>query len=518
MKIVTAAQMQALDRRAIREAGIPSLVLMEQAGTAVADAMTQRYGELRGRHVAIVCGKGHNGGDGLVVARILAKRRARVRVFLLHRLSDLTADSRTMYRRFVRYATSRAVVTGASSEQVAAGLAASDLTVDALLGTGLSSPVTGPYGAAIDHMNRTGHPIVAVDLPSGLHADTGEILGQAVRADLTVTFGLPKLGLYLHEGIDHAGVVRIADIGIPIDYVQALDSPLSLLTPEAVTRLLPVRRPSAHKGTFGHVGIIAGSPGKTGAAAMAAKAALRTGAGLVTVATPRGVNAVLECKLLEAMTYPVPDTTDQTFSLKGFDLLSSFITARSAVAIGPGISTQSETVELVHRLLAQMERPCVLDADALNAVAGRPESLLRCRAPVILTPHPGEMARLVKTESSQTVNRDRLATALTFAQAHRAIVVLKGARTVLANPDGRLAICPTGNPGLATGGTGDVLTGMIVALLAQGLSAWDAACAATYLHGLAGDLAASACGEMGMIAGDVIEHIPYAINQLSHKI
>jgi NAD(P)H-hydrate epimerase len=480
--------------------------------------MADRYGDLKGKHVAIVCGKGHNGGDGFVVARILAKRRARVRVFLLHRVSDLATDSRTMYRRFVRLAASRAVVAGASPEQVAAGLAASDLTVDALLGTGLSSPVAGPYGAAIDHMNRTGHPIVAVDLPSGLHADTGEVLGQAVRADLTVTFGLPKLGLYLDEGINHAGVVRIADIGIPLDYVQAVESPLSLLTPEAVAQLLPVRRPSAHKGTFGHVGIIAGSPGKTGAAAMAAKAALRTGAGLVTVATPHGVNAVLECKLLEAMTYPVPDTADQTFSLKALDLLSSFVAARTAVAIGPGISTQPDTVELVHRLLAQIERPCVLDADALNAVANRLESLVRCRAPVILTPHPGEMARLVKAESGQAVNRARLATASTFAQTHHAIVVLKGARTVLANPDGQLAICPTGNPGLATGGTGDVLTGMIVALLAQGLSAWDAACSATYLHGLAGDLAAHSRGQAGMIAGDVIDQIPYAINQLSHEI
>jgi NAD(P)H-hydrate epimerase len=366
-------------------------------------------------------------------------------------------------------------------------------------------------------MNRTGHPIIAVDVPSGLQTDTGEALGQTVRADLTVTFGLPKLGLYLNEGIDHAGEVRIADIGIPRDYAQAVDSPLSLLTPGEIARLLPVRRPSAHKGTFGHVGIIAGSPGKTGAAAMAAKAALRTGAGLVTVATPRGVNDVLEGKLLEAMTYPVPDTTDQTFSLKALDLLSSFVAARTAVAIGPGISTQPETVELVHRLLAQIERPCVLDADALNAIANRLESLVRCRTPPILTPHPGEMARLVKAEGGQAVNRDRIAVASSFAAAHRSIVVLKGARTLLADPEGRLAICPTGNPGLATGGTGDVLTGMIVALLAQGLSPWDAACSATYLHGLAGDLAAHSRGQAGMIAGDVIDQIPYAIGQLSHS-
>lgn len=517
MKLVTAAQMQELDRRTIREAGIPSLTLMEHAGTAVVEAMASRYGDLARTRVAIVCGKGHNGGDGLVVARLLSKRRAQVQVFLLHHVSDLAADSRTMYRRFVRSAGGKPVVAGAAPEQLAKGLAASDLVVDALLGTGLSAPVTGAYAAAIDLMNRAGHPIIAVDLPSGLQTDTGEVLGQAVRADLTVTFGLPKLGLYLNEGIDHAGEVTVADIGIPIDYAEAVDSPLSLLTSEEIARLLPARKPSAHKGTFGHVGIIAGSPGKTGAAAMTARAALRTGAGLVTVATPRGVNDVLEGKLLEAMTYPVPDTADHTFGLKALDLLSAFAAARTSVAIGPGISTQPETVELVHRLLAQIERPCVLDADALNAVADRPESLARCRASLILTPHPGEMARLVKADSGQAVNRDRLAVASSFVAMHRTIVVLKGARTLLAHPDGRLAICPTGNPGLATGGTGDVLTGMIASLLAQGLPPWDAACSATYLHGLAGDLAAQAHGQAGMIAGDVIDQIPYAIGQLSHR-
>ena len=517
MKLVTAAQMQELDRRTIREAGIPSLTLMEHAGTAVVEAMASRYGDLARTRVAIVCGKGHNGGDGLVVARLLSKRRAQVRVFLLHPVSDLAADSRTMYRRLLRAVSSRAVVAGATPEQLAKGLAASDLVVDALLGTGLSSPVAGAYAAAIDLMNRAGRPIIAVDLPSGLQTDRGEVLGQAVRADLTVTFGLPKLGLYLNQGIDLAGEVKIADIGIPIDYAKAVESPLSLLTQEEIARLLPARKPSAHKGTFGHVGIIAGSPGKTGAAAMAARAALRTGAGLVTVATPGGVNDVLESKLLEAMTYPVPDTADHTFGLKALDLLSSFVGARTAVAIGPGISTQPETVELVHRLLAQIERPCVLDADALNAVSDRPESLAQCRAPLILTPHPGEMARLVKAEGGQAVNRDRLTVTSSFAATHRTIVVLKGARTLLAHPDGRLAICPTGNPGLATGGTGDVLTGMIVSLLAQGLSPWDAACSATYLHGLAGDLAAHAHGQAGMIAGDVIAQIPYAIGQLSRR-
>ncbi|MEX5213808.1 MAG: NAD(P)H-hydrate dehydratase [Nitrospiraceae bacterium] len=516
MKIVTAAQMQTLDRRTIREGGIPSLVLMERAGTAVVGAMASRYGDLTGKRVTIVCGKGHNGGDGFVVARLLSKRRAQVRVLLFHPITDLVSDSKTMYRRLLRTAGGRTTVAGASPKQLAGSLAWSDLVVDALLGTGLSSPVTGTYGTVIDLLNQAGRPIVAVDLPSGLQTDTGHVLGHTVRADLTVTFGLPKLGLYLNEGIDHAGEVRIADIGIPGDYVDAVPAPLSLLTAETVARLLPIRRPSSHKGTFGHAGIIAGSPGKTGAAALAAKAALRTGAGLVTVATPRGVNDVLESKLLEVMTYPVPDTADRTFSVNALDLISGFVAARTAVAIGPGLSTHPETVELIHRLLGLIEKPCVLDADALNAVADRPESLLRCRAPLILTPHPGEMARLVKVDNAQAVNRDRISVASSFAAAHGSLVVLKGARTLLADEGGRLAICPTGNPGLATAGTGDVLTGMIVSLVAQGLSPWDAACSASYLHGLAGDLAAQVHGQAGMIAGDVIDQIPYAIGQLSH--
>lgn len=484
---------------------------MERAGSGVVACLEQVLGTPRGKVVTVLCGKGNNGGDGFVAARLLHRRRAKVRVLTMAPVSELSRDAATMYRQFVRAAGKSAVRPFTSKSQAQLLLRDSDILVDALLGTGLSSEVAGRYGEAIDGINEAGRPVVAVDLPSGLHADTGTILGRAVRASLTVTFGLPKLGLYQNHGIDLAGLVRIVEIGIPQAYIDAVQSRTTLITNSFVRASLPVRRLASHKGTFGHAGIIAGSVGKTGAAAMAAKAALRVGAGLVTVAIPSSVNDVLEAKLLEAMTVPMPETKARTFSRTAFDRLMAFIAARTAIAIGPGLSTHPETVELIQALVKQLDRPAVLDADALNALAGRASLLTECKTPPILTPHPGEMARLEIDATPQSVNADRIGTATRFARERGVFVVLKGARTVIARPDGTVAICPTGNPGMATAGTGDVLTGMIVGLLAQGLAPWEAACVGAYLHGHAGDLAATTNGQAGMIAGDVIAQIPSAL-------
>lgn len=514
MKIVTAAQMQLLDRRTITDAHIPGKVLMERAGEGVVNHLEQRFGPARGKWVAIFCGKGNNGGDGLVVARRLHRRRARVHVVLLAPASDFSPDAAAMYRQFVTVAGRSSVKPFRSTDQVQALLESSDLVIDALLGTGLSADVAGNYAAAIELINRAGKPVIAVDIPSGLHADNGAVLGRAVRATMTVTLGLPKQGLYLGPGIDHAGTVHIVDIGIPPAYVDLIETRLILMTQATALRALPNRLASAHKGTFGHAGIIAGSVGKTGAAALAARAAFRVGVGLVTVATPNSVNDVLEAKLLETMTLPLPETKARTLARSGFDRIVAFIQARTAVAIGPGLSTHPETVELVQSLMKHLDRPAVLDADALNALTGRASLLTACKIPPILTPHPGEMARLEIGATAQTVNADRIGIARRFARERGVYVVLKGARTVMARPDGLVAICPTGNPGMATAGTGDVLTGMIVGLLAQGVPAWEAACAATYFHGAAGDLAAQHLGQAGMVAGDVIAQIPYAIQQI----
>ena len=515
MKIVTATQMQALDRRTITEARVPGLTLMERAGSGTADFIRNRFGPLDGKRVTIVCGKGNNGGDGLVVARLLRQRRARVTVLLLAPAAELSRDAKAMYRRWLRVGGASATKSFRSPDQAEALLAESELIVDALLGTGLSTPVTGPYRETIRLMNEAGGPIVSVDMPSGIRADDGALLGCAVRASATVTFGLPKLGLYVGAGIDHAGVIHVVDIGIPAAYVDEVDGRTFLITEDFVKTALPPRTASSHKGTYGHAGILAGSVGKTGAAALAAKAALRIGAGLVTVGVPASVNDVLEAKLLEAMTVPLPDTKARTLGRAGFDRILGFIQARTAVAIGPGLSTNPETVEVVQSLMKHLDRPSVLDADALNALASRASLLTECKTPPILTPHPGEMARLEAGATSQSINADRLGTARRFARERGVFVVLKGARTVVARPDGLLMVCPTGNPGMATAGTGDVLTGMLVGLLAQGVPSWEAACAATYLHGAAGDLAADRLGFAGMIAGDLIEQIPYAIQTVA---
>jgi hydroxyethylthiazole kinase-like uncharacterized protein yjeF len=513
MKIVTGTEMQALDRRTIIEAHIPSTVLMERAGEGIVRHLEEYCGPARGKTITLLCGKGNNGGDGLVVARLLHRRRARIHVVLLAPITDLSRDTAAMYRRLVRVVGRTAIVRFRSADQVRPLLASSDILVDALLGTGLSSVVTGPYREAIELINSAGKPIIAIDIPSGLHADTGAILGRAIRATLTITCGLPKLGLYVAAGIDQAGVIRVVDIGIPPAYVDAIETRTLLLTRDSAFQSLPERMSSAHKGIFGHAGIIAGSVGKTGAAALAARAALRVGTGLVTVATPSSVNDVLEAKLLEAMTMPLPETKARTLARSALDRVVAFIQARTAIAIGPGLSTHHETVELVQSLMKHLDRPSVLDADALNALAGRASLLTECTIPPVLTPHPGEMARLEVDATTQSVNADRIGTARRFARERGVFVVLKGARTVIARPDGLVAICPTGNPGMATAGTGDVLTGMIVGLLAQRVPAWEAACAATYFHGVAGDLASQYLGQPGMLAGDLIAQIPYALQR-----
>jgi NAD(P)H-hydrate epimerase len=512
MKIVTAAQMQMLDRRTIEEARVPGRVLMERAGQAVVAVLDRVLAPepLSGRKMTIVCGKGNNGGDGFVIARLLRRRGIKPAVLLLAKPADLKGDALSMYRRYRRMPNAAAVRVNPSEEQLRHHLAESDVIVDALLGTGLTSSVKDHYRTAIEAINRSERPVMAVDLPSGLHADHGAVMGAAVRATWTVTMGLPKLGLYLGAGIDHAGEIHVADIGIPPSLVEAVPGDIHLIMPDEVRSLLPLRRRSAHKGTFGHVGVIAGSVGKTGAAAMAARAALRSGAGLVTVATPSGVNHTLESKLLEVMTIPMPETKAHTLARSGLDRLLLFANARSAVALGPGLTTHPETVDLVQALVPRLEKPSVLDADALNALAGRVDLLLQSKTPLILTPHPGEMARLEEQATAQSVNADRIGSAMRLARTRRVIVVLKGARTVLAHPQGSVAICPTGNAGMATAGTGDVLTGMIAGLLGQGMAPWDAARCATCLHGLAGDLAAARLGERGLVAGDVIEHIPHA--------
>lgn len=516
MKIVTADQMRELDRRTIHEAGVPGKTLMERAGSGVVSAMEETFGTLQGKTVTIFCGKGNNGGDGFVVARLLRQKRRAVRVCLLAHTRDLKGDAKLMYQRFVKGAGRSSVLSTPSPDSMHQLVRHSHVLVDALLGTGTSSPISGLYHEAIHAMNASEAPTVAVDLPSGIDADTGATLGTAVQASLTVTLGNPKLGLFLGSGIDHVGRLHCVDIGIPTQYVEDLHLPVELLSPFAIQSWLPKRQASAHKGIFGHAGIIAGSSGKSGAAALAGKAALRAGAGLVTVATPASVQTSVASGIPEVMTLPLPETAEHTLSRHALPRLQPFVQSRNAIGIGPGLSTHAETVEVIRTLLAACDRPIVIDADALNALVGH-TSLLRSRplSPIV-TPHPGEMARLLGESTAATVNRNRLAIAQDFARTHSSIVVLKGARTIIAHPHGPTAIAPTGNPGMATAGTGDVLTGILAGLLAQGVAPWEAAQSGVYLHGLAGDLAARTYGHPSLMAGDLIASLPQAITHVLH--
>jgi len=512
MWVVTAAQMQTLDRRTIQEAKVPGTTLMERAGTGVVTHLIQAWGSPKGKKIVILCGKGNNGGDGLVVARLMAKKGAKLKVVLMAPLNELSPDAKVMYRRLSKIIKPSLFTVNPSEESLRSLTQDADFLVDALLGTGLSSSVRSPYTFAIEAMNASPAFTAAIDIPSGLDSNTGATLGVAVHADLTVTFGCPKLGLFLDSAIDKVGNIEVVDIGIPPEFVTDLNPHIHLLSHEMVRSLIPPRLPSSHKGTFGHAGIVAGSPGKTGAPAMAGLGALRVGTGLVTVASPQSVSPILESKLLEVMTEPMPESSQHLLGMEAYPGLLAFASTKSALAFGPGMGISPETTELLCHLLPQLEAPCVLDADALNGLTQHCQIFSLMKQPPILTPHPGEMARLLSASSARQVNEDRIGVSRQFAKEHGVILVLKGARTLIAEPQGHVAICPTGNPGMASAGMGDVLTGMITGLLAQGLSAWDAARAGVFLHGLAGDLAAATIGEPGLIAGDVITAIPHALN------
>jgi NAD(P)H-hydrate epimerase len=510
LKVVTAAQMRELDRRAIAS-GLPALALMEKAGEGVARFVEALAG--RGlRRVAFLCGKGNNGGDGFVAARLLRQRDPGLdlRVHLAASPAEVEGEARTNLERVQE---AGCEVDHSHPPDQARLTAEADLIVDALLGTGLSGEVSGPLAELIDLVNRARRPVLSVDVPSGLDADTGHPCGRAVRADWTLTLGLPKLGLLLPPGIDHAGQVEVVDIGLPPALVAASAS-VAEMTDEALARsLLPRRARGAHKGEAGRVLVIAGSPGLTGAAALCAQGALRAGAGLVTLAIPASLNDLMEVKLTEVMTRPLPETAERTLGLAALPALEELAAGSDAIAIGPGLSRSPETQQLVRRLSSRLRRPAVMDADALNALAEDPRPLESEHAPFLLTPHPGELARFFGATPAD-IQADRIGRAEAAAARFGSVVLLKGACSVIAAVGERVHINPTGNPGMASGGAGDVLTGIAAALLAQGLSAFDAARLGAYLHGLAGDLAAGESGEIGMIAGDLLPALPRAIRAL----
>ena len=506
----TAAEMRALDARAIGALGIPGPRLMEAAGAGAARQIARDFAPIRGKRVVILAGRGNNGGDGFVAARHLRARGARVETFLLGRRSDVRGDAAGALGRW--RGTVREVAAEDGLPPVIRALAGAHVVVDALLGTGLTGPTQGLTARAIEAVNAAGRPVAALDLPSGLPADGGALLGPTVAAARTYTFAGLKRSLVLHPAAAHAGQVSVVDIGIPAAEA-ARGITTFLLEAADVAPAFPPRPPHAHKGHQGHLLVVAGSRGKSGAAALAGRAALRAGAGLCTIATPASQQPIVAALAAEYMTEPLAETAAGGLARAALEPIEALAAARDALAVGPGLGVEPETVELVRALVRGAARPMVVDADGLNALAGLAGGLREARGPRALTPHPGEMARLLGI-GADAVQADRIETARAFATAHRVHLALKGAGTVVAAPDGRVFVNPTGNPGLASGGTGDVLTGLVGALLARGLDALLALQAGCYVHGLAGDLGAADVGEDGLVASDVVERIPAAIRSL----
>ena len=506
--------MRRVDQRAIRELGIPGATLMENAGRGAAACIQAALPDLglprRGVRVAVVCGKGGNGGDGFVVARWLQRAGHRVEVFLLAAPDELRGDPALKLREMERRGLRARVVEDPAV--LARALPAVQLVVDAMLGTGARGEPSALIAAAIEHVNASGRPVVALDVPSGLSADGAPPEGPVVRATLTPTFAGLKRGLVGGAGVTLAGRVVVVDIGVPQAAIERGIATFELER-EDVARHFPPRPRHNHKGSYGHLLVVAGSVGKTGAAALAARAAMRAGAGLVTVATAASAQPVVAALLLEAMTEPVAETAARTIALKARDALYELAARRDAVALGPGLGLDEDTQALARALIFDFEQPMVVDADALTALAGHLDRLRGARAARCLTPHPGEMARMLGV-SIADVQRDRIATARQFATAFETPVVLKGATSVIGLPDGTVLLNPTGNPGMASGGTGDVLSGVLGAFLARGLEPAAALTAGVYLHGLAGDVAAERLGQESLVAGDVIEALPEAFRRV----
>lgn len=514
--VVTAEQMRRLDARAIAELGIPGATLMENAGRGAADVMLRalpaRGLRARGLRVAVVCGKGGNGGDGFVVARRLRRAGARPAVHLAFAPDAIAGDAALMYREMRRAGIAATVVSDPAA--LASALAQSDIVVDALLGTGARGAAGPPLAGLIEAINACGRPVVALDIPSGLPADGEPPAGPVVHAWLTPTFAALKLGLAMGPGVDVAGRVELVDIGIPAAEVTR-EVTTFVLERADVAPLFPRRPREGHKGTYGHLLVVAGSVGKTGAAALCARAAMRAGAGLVTVATSASAQPVVATLLVEAMSVALPETETRTLAVKAHDALTELASARDAVALGPGLGLDEETLRVARMLVREVPRPMVVDADGLTALVDHLGELRAAAGIRYLTPHPGEMARMLGVPIAD-VQRDRLGSTRAFAMEHAVHVCLKGSRSLVAAPDGRVLINPTGNPGMASGGTGDVLTGIVGALLARGLPAERVLGAAVYLHGLAGDVAAERVGEEALVASDVIEALGEAFGRLAH--
>lgn len=512
MKLVTSAQMRAVDHETIVNQGIPGPELMENAGKGTAEGILELLdNNPEETTVVIFCGKGNNGGDGFVVGRYLHQEGVNVVIFYLGTPENLSPDAKLNFESAQKCGLDMFEV------KTIADLPENldcDIVVDALFGTGFEGTPRGLAGEIIEYINRQEVTIVAVDMPSGLNADNGRHEGAVIEADCTFTMALPKYGLYLSPGRELSGVVEIVPIGVPDMVVEKFNLVNELITPDDVIELLPERKPDGHKGDFGKLFILAGSNGLTGAAVMAGESAVRSGVGLIKVGCPKTTQPVLAIKLTEVMTVPLPDVAKKgALALRGLGEIRQYIEEHDAVIIGPGLGRHHETFELVRRILSRLETPAIIDADGLNALAGHLELIKNCPAPLVLTPHPGEFKNLM----GEAVPDDYLEKAdlvRKYSSLWGVVIVLKGSPTLVAAPDNLCYFNQTGNSGMATGGSGDVLSGIIGSFLAQGMKTLEASLAGVFIHGLAGDLAAEALTERAMKAGDIIDYLPRVFQML----
>jgi len=555
MKIVTATEMKQIDRRTIDEIGIPGERLMERAGEGIfrvvvrmlsgleehplasvpsstsplGEVLSQRressgtpeqvgkrvvgHGGVMGpATVLLFAGRGNNGGDAFVVARLLQEFGIPNLTALLAEVSELRGDAATNFAR-LKQTGAEIVVVREGKELERISEREYSFVLDGILGTGINSAVKGLYAEVIEFINRLGKKVIAIDIPSGINGDTGVHEGACVRADVTVTMGLPKEGLLRRDALNFVGKLQIVDIGIPPQVIEDAESAAELLTEKEMSTLLPRRKRITHKGDYGRVFVLAGSRGLTGAAAMVSSAAMRTGSGLVFLGIPGSLNAILEAKLTEPMTIPLDETPEGTIAYSALSKILEHLSACTTAVIGPGISTHPETARLVQEILKKAKVPLLVDADGLNCLQGSAELLHRYAGPLIVTPHPGEMSRLSAFETGHILEHP-WEIAADFAERNGVIVILKSAETVIADTNGSLYINIAGDAGMASGGMGDVLSGVVGSLMGQGLTPIDAAQLGTFVHGTTGEMVAKQKGQLGLIASDVIELLPTAFESI----
>jgi NAD(P)H-hydrate epimerase len=512
--------MRLIDQKAIQEVGIPGVVLMENAALKVVEEIKKTLGEVRYKSIMVFCGKGNNGGDGFAIARHLHNAGANVLVVLMADRREIKGDAMINLKIIenlgikIVHAISEGDLQENYFENIAASLYLCDLVVDAIFGTGIRGTITGAVAEIIQLINFSGRYVVSVDIPSGINGDSGQICGVCINADKTVTFVLPKIGLLNYPAANFIGELTIVDISVPDSIINEQNININIIEKEYIRGLLPARYSNSNKGDYGKVFVIAGSTGMTGAAALAGLAALRSGSGLVTVGIPKSLNAIMEVKLTEAMTLPLEDEKKGVLSYACIGQIFNKINKVDVLVFGPGLSTNPCIFDILKDILKQSKIPIIIDADGINALSTNINVLKECNCPVIITPHPGEMSRLTGYDV-EYIQSNRIEVARNFAKEWNVTVVLKGARTVIAYSNQDVFINCTGNAGMATGGTGDVLSGVIASLVGQGLDVDKAAVAGVYIHGLAGDISAGIKGEHGLIATDVIEALPSAIQQLA---